>query len=125
MIKAFCKSVLFLAAMVPFGAFGQQNGLDVALQKGNASDLGIYFSKNIELTIPGTEDSFSADQAVTILSDFFSKQGVKGYKKVHLSAPQEGRTNYTIGDLYTSQGTYRITIYFDTQQKITEIRIQK
>lgn len=117
--------ILFLLAFAPSMAFGQQAGIDAALQKGKAADLGIYFAKSIDLVIPEFEDSYAADKAVNILSDFFAKQTVKGYKQVHLSAPQEGRAKYSMGDLYTAQGTFRTTIYFDPQQKITEIRIQK
>ena len=118
-----CFSLLL--AILPVFAIAQQSGLDVALQKGNASDLGIYFNKEIDLVIPGAEDTYTADKAVTILSDFFASQVVKGYKQVHLSAPQQGRSKYSIGDLYTAQGTYRITLYYNTDQKITEIRIAK
>ena len=118
-------SFFIVLGLLPMMATAQQTGLDAALQKGNASDLGIYFSKTIDLAIPGTEDSFTADKAVNILSDFFAAEVVKGYKQLHLSAPQQGRSKYSIGDLYTSKGTYRLTMYFDTDQKVTELRIAK
>ena len=63
--------------MLPVFAVAQESGLDAALQKGNASDLGIYFNKNIDLAIPGIEDTYTADRAVTVLSDFISAQVVK------------------------------------------------
>jgi len=119
------RCFFLLLALLPVIATAQQSGLDAALQKGDATDLGIYFSKSIDVTIPGVEDTYTADKAVSVLSEFFTAQGVKGYKQVHLSAPQQGRSKYSIGDLYTSQGTYRLTLYFDTEQKITEIRIAK
>ena len=105
--------------------FGQSNGIETALQKGKATDLGLYFSRTVEIAYPGVEDSYSADDAVVKLDEFFAQQTVKGYKRVHLSSPQEGRSNFTIGDLYTANGTYRISLYFDTEHKITEVRIQK
>jgi hypothetical protein len=104
---------------------GQQAEVEAALQKGSAKELATYFNKNVELSIPDIEDSFTADKAVQTLDVFFTGQTVKGYKRVHLSAPQEGRSNYSIGDLYTAKGTYRITIYYDSTRKITEIRIQR
>ncbi len=109
----------------PVLATGQQSGIEAALQKGDAPSLGIYFNKTVDLAIPDAEDTYTAGEAVTVLSDFFTRQTVKGYKKVHVSAPQEGRAAYSIGDLYTATGTFRITLYYDAQQKITEIRIQK
>ena len=118
---------LFLLVLIlsPVLSNAQQSGIEAALQKGNAADLSTFFSKSVELLIPGTEDTFTATEAATILTEFFTKQTVKGYKQNHVSSPQEGRSKYTIGDLYTAQGTYRVTLNYDAQQKISEIRIQK
>lgn len=116
---------LLVLILVPGLSMAQQTGIEAALQKGNASELGTYFGKSVELLIPGTEDTFAANEAVTVLTEFFTKQTVKGYKKNHVSTPQEGRAKYSIGDLYTAQGTYRVTLFYDAQQKISEIRIQK
>ena len=114
-----------LAILSPAFSTAQQSGIEAALQKGNATELGVYFAKSVDLILPEDDETYSAADAITVLTDFFSKQTVKGYKRVHLNAPQEWRANYSIGDLYTVKGTYRTTIYLDTQQKITEIRIQK
>lgn len=118
---------LFLLVLIlsPILSIAQQSGIEAALQKGNATDLSPFLSKSVDLLIPGTEDTFTANEAATVLTEFFTKQTVKGYKQNHVSTPQEGRAKYTIGDLYTAQGTYRVTLYYDAQQKITEIRIQK
>jgi Domain of unknown function (DUF4783) len=117
--------LLFSWLMLPALSSAQSSGIDAALNKGNAQDLGIYFSRYIDLSLPDLENSYPTEKAVEVLSEFFTRQSVKGYKRNHLSTPQEGRSNYSIGDLYTAQGTFRITLYFDSQKKITEIRIQK
>jgi len=114
-----------VSTLLPAFSIAQQSGIEAALQKGNAAELGVFFSKSVDLLIPGTEDTFAASEAVTVLTEFFTKQTVKGYKRVHVSSPQEGRAIYSIGDMYTAQGTYRVTLYYDAQQKISEIRIQK
>ena len=118
---------LFLLVLIlsPVLSIAQQSGIEAALQKGNARELAVYFSKSVDLLIPGTEDTFASNEATTVLTEFFTKQTVKGYKQNHVSTPQEGRAKYTIGDLFTAQGTYRVTLYYDAQQKISEIRIQK
>jgi hypothetical protein len=115
-------SVLFI---VPGLSAGQQSGIDAALQKGSAADLGVHFSKTVDISLPDGEDTYPPDRAVTVLSDFFATQTVKGYKRAHVSGEDAGRAKYTIGDLYTAKGTFRITLYYDTQQKITEVRIVK
>ena len=114
--------VLFL---LPALSFGQQGGIESALQKGSAADLGVHFAKSVDLSLPDTEDTFAPDKAVEALTSFFAANAVKGYKKVHFSSAQEGRAKYSIGDLYSSNGTYRITIYYNAQDKITEVRIVK
>lgn len=121
-MQSFAVLVMFL---LPAVSFGQLTGIEAALQKGSATELGTFFNKTVDLSIPGHEDSYPAGQAISILNEFFTTQAVKGYKRNHLSAPQQGRASYSIGDLNTAQGTYRLTMYFDAAQKITEIRIQK
>lgn len=114
-----------LLFIFPALAFSQQAGIDDALKKGDAKSLGIYFSPSVDLSIPGSEQTMTADKAVNSLTAFFDKEMVKGYKKVHTSAPQQGRSNFTIGELYTGQGTYRITLFFNKDQKISEVEIRK
>ena len=122
------KSHLFLLGLllaVSSTAFSQSSGIEEALKKGDAKALGINFSSSVDLSIPGEEGTFTADKAVTTLSSFFSERVVKGYKKVHASAPQQGRSNFTIGELSTNNGTYRLTMFFNKDQKITELEIRK
>jgi hypothetical protein len=119
--------LLIVSLLFIFPAIGisQYAGIDEALKKGDAKALGIYFSSSLDLSIPGNEQTLTADKAVKALSQFFDKESVKGYKKMHTSAPQEGRSNFTIGDLYTGQGTYRITLFFNKEHKISEVEIRK
>ncbi len=117
--------VISLLLILPAIGFCQQNGIEDALKKGDAKALGIYFSHSVDLSIPGSETTMTADQAVTALTTFFQKQAVKDYKKVHASASQQGRSDFTIGELYTSQGTYRMTLFFNKEQKIAEVEIRK
>jgi hypothetical protein len=124
-MKLFQNLSLLVFLVLPAWVTGQQAAIETALQKGNAAGLEAYFAKTVDLSIPGADDVYPASGATKVLSDFFAKQVVKGYKRIHLSTPQEGRANYSIGELSTVQGTYRITLYFDAQQKITEINIQK
>jgi hypothetical protein len=111
--------------MIPAFSFSQQGGVESALQKGSATDLGVHFAKSVDLSLPATDDTFSPDKAVEVLSTFFSENSIKGYKKVHFSSAQEGRAKYSIGELSSATGIYRITIYYNAQDKITEIRIVK
>ena len=52
---------LFLLVMIlsPVLSIAQQGGIEAALQKGNATELATFFSKSVDLLIPGTEDTLS------------------------------------------------------------------
>ena len=99
--------------------------MDVALNKGNAADLGVFFAPTLDVSILNTDATMTSSQAVNTLAEFFTQNQVKSYNRAHLTAPQNGRSNYALGDLYTATGTYRVYLYFDGQKKISEIRIQK
>jgi hypothetical protein len=109
----------------PLWVTGQLNAIDAALQKGSASELGPYFNKTLELSLPGFDETLATEKVIVKLTEFFTQKTIKGYKRAHESAPQEGRANFSLGDLYTAQGTFRISIYLNPQHKITGIRIQK
>lgn len=115
-------SLLFL---LPFSAIAQSAGMDAALNKGSAAEIGVFFAGNVDVSILNTDATMSSGQAVQTLTDFFSKNMVKGYNRAHLTSPQNGRSAYSLGDLYTSNGTFRVYLYFDADKKISEIRIQK
>jgi len=122
LINSITASLLF---MLPVLASGQSAGMDAALNKGSAADLGVYFASSVDVSILNSDATMSSGQAVDALGDFFSNNVVKGYNRAHLTTPQNGRSNYSLGDLYTSSGTYRVYLYFDSNKKISEIRVQK
>jgi len=122
LINLITTSLLF---MLPMVATSQSAGMDAALNKGSAADLGVFFAGSVDVSILNEDATMSSPKAVEMLTSFFSVNTVKGYNRAHLTAPQNGRASYSLGDLYTSNGTYRVYLYFDAQKKISEIRIQK
>ena len=118
------KFFLPLLFVMPFLASAQNASVDAALQKGNADALTAHFAKSVELLLLGVEHSVPGSQATALLKDFFTDKGVKGYQQNHVNAAQNGRSSHTIGDLFTTAGTYRISIFYDAAKKISEIRIE-
>ena len=117
---------LFLAGVsfMALDVYAQSGSVESALQKGNAKDLGLYFSGMVDVSVPGHEEYVTSSQAVKTLYDFFGQNPVKSYKRSHNSAVQEGRSGYSIGDLSTESGNYRVMLFYDTNKKIKGIRIQ-
>ena len=123
-ISNLIKTILLACLFVPVISSAQST-VDAALQKGNAAELSAYLAKSVDLLILTDESTMSADQATTMLADFFTKSSVKSYKQNHMSTAQNGKSTYSIGDLVTGNGTYRVTIFYDAARKISEIRIEK
>jgi Domain of unknown function (DUF4783) len=115
-------SILFV---LPFMAFGQSGAIDAAFNKGNGAELSTYLADKVDVSILDQDASLSSDEAVKSLSGFFSQNTVKSYKRAHLTPATNGRASYSLGDLSTSTGMYRVYLYYDAKQKISEIRVEK
>lgn len=53
--------------------------INAALKTGNTSKFLSYLADPVDLTLPGTDDSFSKTQAEVILRKFFTNNKVKNY----------------------------------------------
>jgi hypothetical protein len=114
-------SFLFLLS-----AFTPLRGIDEvvnALRKGNATEISKYIDDNVEISLPGKSDNYSKAQAVMILKDFFSNNGVNGFEVKHKG--ENNGNQYCIGTLVTQSGNYRTTVYMKTKngrQLVRELR---
>lgn len=99
-----------------------------ALSSGNADALSKFFDSEVEITIFEKADSFRKDGAVTVIRDFFSKNKPKAFSQLHQGASKGKDTQYSIGELATATGNYRIYLYMKVVNDmyiIQEIRIGK
>jgi hypothetical protein len=122
-ITLVCIGTFFLLS-----AFKTAGGMDDvinALRTGNASELAKYVDDNIEISLPSKSDSYSRSQAVVILQDFFSTNGVKNFDVKFKG--ENGGSQYCIGTLQTRSGNYRTTFLLanrNGRQLVKEIRFQ-
>lgn len=96
-----------------------------ALRSGNAQELSKYVDDNIEISLPDKSDSYSRGQAVMVLKDFFSNNGVSGFD-VQFKG-ENGGSQFCVGTLKTKSGSYRTTVFMKTKdgrQLVKEIRFQ-
>lgn len=132
--KYFCMKSIFtlfsLSLLFMLSAFKPRPaGLDevvAALNSGNASELAKYIDDNIEINLPDKSDNYSRTQAVMILRDFFTNNGVKSFAVLHKGSSGDSG-QFCVGTLYTKSGNYRTTIFMKTkngQQLVREIRFQ-
>lgn len=124
------KIVTFVCAtlFIVLASFKTAPGLDDvinALRSGNASELAKYVDDNIEISLPGKSDSYSRSQAILILQDFFTNNGVKTFEVKYKG--DNGGSQFCIGTLVTKGGSYRTTFFLtekNGRQLVKEIRFQ-
>lgn len=97
-----------------------------AIKKGDAAEVAKFFDNTVEITLPEKSNSYSKSQAELVLREFFNANTVKGFEVIHQS--ENAASQYCIGNLKTSNGQYRITIYMKqkgNKQVVQEIRFEK
>jgi hypothetical protein len=126
-MKAIFTYILGIA-VVTLSSFVVKNDIDQvinALRSGDASELAKYFDDNVELALPEKSDNYSKAQALLILKDFFSNNGVKSFEVKHKGEQAGGY--FCIGTLQTKAGNYRTTVFMKTKsgrQLVKDIRFQ-
>ncbi len=98
-----------------------------ALKTGNSSELAKFMDTSIDLSIPGNEGAFSKTQSELILKNFFTKNTPSAFKIMH-NGDAKNNTHYTIGNLTTTTGIYRVYILYKDSSNtntILELRIEK
>lgn len=114
--------------LIAFSSFTQSGNIDAiisALRSGNATELSDYFDDNIELTLPDKANSYSKAQAVVILKDFFSNNGIKNFELKHKG--NNGGAQFCIGTLQTKSGNFRTTVFMkikNNKDVVKDIRFQ-
>jgi len=129
--QLYMKKIITLTCVALFlmlSAFTQSNGIDdviSALRNGNGTELSKYLDANVELSLPSKTDNYSRQQAVVILQDFFSNNGIKNFEVKHRG--DNGGSQFCIGTLITKSGNYRTTFFMTEKagkQLVKEIRFQ-
>lgn len=117
--------------LVAISVFSQTRGeipsnIILALKTGNAKEIASNMNENVEMVILDKEGIYSKTQAEMILKDFFMKNPPRKFSLLHQGGKAESK--YGIGDLETSDDTFRV--YFLLKRKnektlIHQFRIEK
>lgn len=99
-----------------------------AMNTGDADALGQYFDSSIELSVLDNEDIYNKAEAIQIVKNFFNQHKPKSFSQLHHGSSPASDSQYCIGNLVTSNGTYRVYIYMKMgggKTVIQEIRFDK
>ena len=123
--------ILILSMIAPLSTNTFDDNLSViqkALSEGDAATLGNYFDASVEMTLVDKQDVMDKTKAIETLKGFFSKNKPRTYNAVHQGTSKGNASHYTIGDMQTSAGNFRVYLYYKSSGSnvlIQEIRIEK
>ena len=93
-----------------------------ALKTGNIKEISKFFDTNVELEILGDENIYSKAQAEKSLKTFFDEHPVISF--AILFEGGKDASQYAIGKLTTSKGTFRVNILVKAQI-LLQLRIEE
>jgi hypothetical protein len=122
------KTILYIALFVLISSFISLSFAEVikAIRSGNSIEISKYLDNTVEITLPGKSNSYSKSQAEVVLHDFFANNLVKDFEILHQS--EKSGSQYCIGNLKTSNGTFRTTIFMKQKggrDVLQELRFEK
>ncbi len=103
-------------------------GISKAISSGDVETLSSYFDESIEIAILDDEDFYDKDEAKEVIKTFFSKNKPKSFSQVHQGTSKGKDSKYSIGNLVTSNTSYRVYLYMKVNNGkyvIQEMRINK
>lgn len=110
------------AQSTPDDAFAK---IAAAIQSGNADALSAYLQTSVEITLPTADQSYSAQQATAVLTDFFRQNAPKSFSVIHKG--NSGTTNYATGSYVSGTGTFDTNIFLKNVggvYKISQLRFE-
>ncbi len=102
--------------------------ITTAIQQGDATTLGAYFDKQVDLAVLNKEASCNPNQAVQMVNAFFQQHQPKAFSQVHQGKSAGNQTSYCIGNLKTQDETFRVYIYLKSdsaKKRIQELRFEE
>ena len=124
------KTLVVLFSLFMVASFEVPNIAPItkALSEGDAASLGNYLDNSVEITVLTAQNVYDKAQATKALGDFFAKNKPRSFNAVHQGSSKGSSSHYTIGDLASASGTYRVYLYYKSvgeKPVIQEIRIEK
>lgn len=107
---------------------GNLEGISKAMRTGDANALSSYLDSDVELTILDDVNILDKQAAKKAIDSFFKANKPTGYSQVHKGTSKGQKGQYSIGNLTTERGKFRVYIYLDVQgdkQLIQELRFEK
>lgn len=129
LFRKFFLTVIILAN-IHFTTLAQDylSKITYALKQGNVEPMAIYFDQSVDLTFSDKTKTYAKKQALVIVQNFFNKIEPKDYVNAQRGVSNSTNTRFHIGSLYTSNGVYKVYMFFilkKGQFYLKELRFEK
>lgn len=126
------KNLLFILLLAPTIAMVSPqdsiSNISKAISSGNVEALSDYFDDNIEVAVLDEEDFYKKTEAKHVIKSFFTKNQPKSFSQVHQGRSKGQDSQYMIGNLKATSGTFRVYLYMSVESgkyRIQELRFDK
>lgn len=120
-MKRFYLLITSIALLSSFTLLSEIDNVISAIKNGNATQIAKYFDDKVQLTMPDKSNSYSKIQAESIVQGFFSGNAVTSFVVIHQGSNDDG-SQYCIGTLQTTKGTYRTTIFMKQKGNVSVLQ---
>ena len=123
------RMLLFAASLAALSGISQEETLTKVisgLQAGNVSAIEAQLMNEVDLTVFDFEDFCDKPQARAELTEFFSSNKPSTFSIIHKGSSGANEI-YRIGELSTSTGTHRVTIFMEKSGstfKVSQLKIE-
>jgi Domain of unknown function (DUF4783) len=124
-MRKFVYILICMTGLLSFASKPMGEDVISAFSSGDAERISLFLDDPVYLTLPGKSSSFDKQTAKVVLRDFFSNRKVRQFSVIHKGGNEA--SHFFIGNLSTSSGTFRTTIYLKKKnagKTIQEIRIE-
>ncbi len=122
------RGMLTSCALLLAVSLSASQDLPEAFRKGDVGTITSQMASTVQICHLEDVRMYSRSEASTFLNNFFSTNDPLSYKVVH-NGSSRGSASYSIGQLDTSNGSFRVYVYFENsvgdKQTIRELRIER
>ena len=106
--------LLFLGIFVSASAFTQNSAeIFAAIGKGDVSAFSDKLMSDVELCFDTQQAFFSKPEAIKKLKTFLAGIKPVSGKHMHNGSSKDNSTTYSVGEIKSEKGTYRVFVYFE------------
>lgn len=102
--------LISLVSLIPVAGQTVPQELADAISNGDAEQMADFFHESLEMTILEKDYMASKNQAARIMENFFRENTPSGFT-ISFEGTKE-KSKYAIGSLVTSNGTFRVNLFF-------------